>query len=97
MASPISVGTTAIVAVSSNRNRSKVRFQNVSATQTLYFTRQIGAASNVPSATNYEFQLAAATRDDINEAYIETNSTAQFNVVASASGGGLAILETVNV
>ena len=97
MASPIVVGTTAIVAVSRNTNRIKVRFQNTGATQTLYFTRQIGAVSNVPSATNYEFLLAPGTVAEVNEAYIETNSTAQFNVVSSAAAGSLAIFETVNV
>ena len=92
MANPIIVGTTAIVAVLRNPNRVKIRFQNTGAT-VLYFYRN----PNIPSIVNYEFLLEPGTIAEINEAYIETNSTAQFNVVSSAVGGILAIFETVKV
>ncbi len=98
MITPITVGTASIVAVPKNRMRDKVRFQNVSATQVLYFTRQFGIIPNVPSATNYEVALFPTTVVfDPNEAFWETESTAQINVVASATGGSLAILETVKI
>ncbi len=96
MASPVTVGTSAIVAVAKNTKREKVRFQNASATQTLYFVRQLGTAANIPSTTNYEVAIFPTTAVfDPNEAAWETDSTAQFNVVSSAAGGVLAILETV--
>jgi len=97
MASPITVGTTAIVAIPRNEKREKVRFQNTSPTQTLYFIRQIGHTAVVPSTTNYDFLLAPGTTAEVNEAYIETNSTAQFNVIASATGATLAVFETINI
>lgn len=92
MANPIIVGTTAIVAVLRNPNRVKIRFQNTGTT-VLYFYRN----PNIPSIVNYEFLLEPGTIAEINEAYIETNSTAQFNVVSSAVGGLLAIFETARV
>lgn len=96
MASPVTVGATAIVAVAANLKRVKVRFQNPGTTS-LYFVRQIGTVANVPSATNYEFVLGPVAAAELNEAYIETNSTAQFNVVSSGAGGTLAIFETVRI
>jgi hypothetical protein len=97
MASPIVVGTIAIIAVAKNTRRDKVRFQNTGATQTLYFTRQIGTVANTPSVTNYDFLLAPGTAAEVNESYIETNSISQFNVVSSAAAGSLAIFETIHV
>lgn len=96
MITPITVPVTPIVAISANRKRNAVRFQNSGAT-TLYFVRQIGTTTNVPSATNYEYSLAAPTVTDPNENSFTTNSTAQFNVVSSAVGGILAIAETVTI
>jgi len=95
MTNPISVGTTAMIAIIKNKNRQKVRFQNTSPTQTLYFIRQKWDIPTIPSHTSYEFLLAPGTTADVNEAYIETNSIAQFNVVASASWWLLAIFETI--
>lgn len=92
MANPIIVGTIAIIAIPRNVKRVKVRFQNTGAS-ILYFYRN----PNIPSSTNYEFLLEPAVLSDVNDAYIETNSTAQFNVVSSAVGGELAIFETARV
>ena len=92
MASPITVGTTAIVAAVANRKRVDIRFQNTGAT-ILYLAR----APIIPTATNYEIMLAIPTAAEINEAFINTDSTAQFNVLSSAVGGTLAIFETVHV
>jgi len=97
MASPLTVGVAAIIAVPRNDRRVKVRFQNTSPTQTLYFVKQPTTAVAIPSATNYEFLLAPGTTAEVNEAYIETNSTSQFNVVASAAAATLAVFETVRV
>jgi hypothetical protein len=96
MASPVTVGVAAIVAVPKNTKRNSVRFQNVSATQTLYFVRQIGTTPNIPSVTNYEVALFPASAVfDPNDADFESRSIAQWNVVSSAAAGSLAILETV--
>lgn len=93
---PITVWVTAIMVAPSKTNRVSIRFQNVSATQTLYFVRQISlTVTNIPSATNYEFSLepGSAVYED-NLANITSNSTAQFNCVSSAAAGSLAIYET---
>jgi hypothetical protein len=92
MSSPLTVGATAIVAVPANRHRVDVRFQNTGAT-ILYLAR----APIVPTALNYEIMLAIPTAGEINEAFISTNSTAQFNVLSSAAAGVLAIYETNRV
>lgn len=95
MSSPITVDATAIVAILANPKRVNVRFQNVSATQTLYFTRQVGSIANVPSATNYDFLLEPGSAVyDRNVANISTNSGSQFNVISSVAAGLLAIFET---
>lgn len=52
MGTPITIGTTPIVVLAKNLNRSAVRFQNTGET-TLYFYR----APGIPSPTNYEFLL----------------------------------------
>lgn len=89
MANPLIVGTTAIVAVPRNNQRVNVRFQNTGAT-ILYLAK----APIIPSSVSYEIMLALPTAAEINEAFITTNSTAQFNVVSSANNGVLAIFET---
>jgi len=91
MASPITVGTTAIVAVNHNIRRATVRFQN-SGTTTLYFKRRYA-----PSVSDYEFMLAPGTTAELNEAHTSTNSVDRFMVVSSASNGVLAIYETIFV
>jgi hypothetical protein len=94
MANPITVGITAGVAINRNRNRVSVRFQNTGTT-ILYFIRQFGHISVIPSPTNYEFLLQPGATAEMNESFIESRSTSQFNVVSSVVGGLLAILETV--
>lgn len=91
MASPITVGTTPIVAITRNARRVLVHFQNTGNT-TLYFSR----APIVPSPTNYEF-LLSGTGNEVNEATFSTNSISQFNVVSSRANGSLAIIETKRV
>lgn len=92
MASPITVGTTAIVAAPTNRRRVNIRFQNTGAT-ILYLSR----APIVPTAIAYEILLAIPIGAEANEAYVQTNSTAQFNVLSSAASGILAIFETIKI
>lgn len=96
MTTPMSVPITPVVAIGVNKKRNTVRFQNVG-TFPLYFVRQIGQTSNVPSITNYEFVLQPAAVAEMNEASISTNSIAQFNVVAVGGVGTLAIYETQTV
>jgi hypothetical protein len=95
MVTPVTIGTTAVTVLPANTRRYSVRFQNTGAS-TLYFVRQISTTvANVPTITNYEFLLGPGGATEINEAYTETRSTAQFNVVSSAAGGTLAVLETI--
>lgn len=89
MASPIDVGTTAIVAVPANLKRASVRFQNVGNTDLFFAKKPI-----VPTSSDYQFMLNH-TGGDPNAANFETNSVAQFNVVSSGAKGSLAIYETI--
>jgi hypothetical protein len=93
MTTPISVPITPIVVIGRNKKRNTVRFQNIG-TFPLYFVRQIGETTNVPSITNYEFVIQPSTVTDPNDSFVSTNSTAQFNAVAIGGVGGLAIFET---
>lgn len=103
MATPITVGTTPIVAITKNSRRADVQFQNTGET-TLYFYRSPG----IPSSTNYEFLLNPVQTDNGNDdddkskpkstagiTIISTDSTRQFNVVSSDADGKLAIYETI--
>jgi len=92
MATPISVGTTAVVAVLPNPKRVKVVFQNTGAT-TLYFYRN----PNLPSTTSYEFLLNPGATPTNSYSEIDTNSVSQFNVISSAAGGVLAVFETIHI
>jgi len=89
MATPISVGVTAVVAALRNPDRVQVLFQNTGAT-TLYFYRN----PNIPSTTSFEFSLAPGATPTNENSELSTNSIAQFNVISSAAGGVLAIYET---
>lgn len=89
MATPISVGVTAVVAVLRNPKRVQVLFQNTGAT-TLYFYRN----PNIPSTTSFEFQLNPGTTATNENSKLITDSIAQFNVISSAAAGVLAIFET---
>ena len=94
MATPITVGTTPIIAIARNIKRYQVRFQNVGST-TLYFYRMPG----IPSETNYKFKLSGIPGESDNkiEDSIITNSISQFNVVSSGANGKLAIFETIKI
>lgn len=97
MASPIVVGTAAMVAVPINVNRGIVRFQNTSATQIIYIKKiPLSGSYGVVSATDYEVRLlpddAVSTGD-----YFETNSIASFMAISSAAAGSLSIYETSKV
>ncbi|MGV8961895.1 MAG: hypothetical protein ACOH2V_00760 [Candidatus Saccharimonadaceae bacterium] len=85
---PITVGTTAVVAIVTNPKRVSVRFQNAGAT-ILYFSR----APFIPSTTSYEFSIGATAVGDP-DAAVSTDSVAQFNVISSAAGGILSMFET---
>jgi len=96
MASPISMGTSAIVVIPSNVSRFGVRFQNVSATQIIYLKRiPTSGAYAIVSATDYDVRILPSGSEDQDP--FETKSTASFMAVASASGAHLAIFETVKI
>ena len=98
MASPIVVGTTAIVAVPANASRNNIRFQNTSSTQTIYLKRiPTTGAYGIVSTTDYDIRLLPDTATAEGGEPFETQSTASFMVISSASAGSLAIFETVKV
>lgn len=109
MATPITVGATPIIAILKNKRRASVKFQNTGTT-TLYFFRSPGvptssnyefllkpAGQNNSSGNSGNGNGNSGDNNnsaEMNEAFAETRSTAQFNVVSSAAGGQLAIFET---
>lgn len=95
--SPIIVGTTALIALPRSSRRATVRFQNTGTT-TLYFTRQPSSTVITPSSTSYSFILypSTASAEEL-ERSVTVRSGSQFNVVSSAAGGTLAIMETVYI
>lgn len=95
MASPVTIGTTAIVVAPINKKRSLIRFQNTSATQVIYIKKvPITGTFTVVSAADYEVLLEPITAlVDGGDAF-ETNSVASFMAIASAAAGTLAVYET---
>lgn len=94
MASPITIGTTAITIATRNTRRSDIRFQNTGAT--IIYIKKIPAEGlfTPPSATDYEVLLAPpAALTESGEAFI-TDSISSFAAVSSAAAGVLAIYET---
>jgi threonine dehydrogenase-like Zn-dependent dehydrogenase len=92
MASPITLTTAAVVVVPFNARRRTLMLQNTGATNAVYVKKQIpGAAASIPSATNYDFVLAAlGTENNI----VKINSAASFMAVAAAATTTLAYMET---
>jgi len=113
MASPISVGTTAIVVAPINQARALIRFQNTSAVSSssssssssappssniIYIKKiPLSGAYPVVSATNYDVRLFAGQINEGLSEIFETNSIASFMAVSSAASGVLAVYETINV
>lgn len=98
MASPIGVGVAASIVAVVNRNRADIRFQNTSATQTIYIKKiPLSGSVTTVSATDYEIRLLPDSATDVaGEAFI-TNSVASFMAIATAAGGTLAVYETNRV
>lgn len=97
MASPLTVGTTAIVAIPVNKRRASIRLQNTGS-GTIYLKKipMHGAYSTV-TAIDYQVLLAPATSSgEAGEAFT-TNSIASMQVIGSASGCLLSVYETNNV
>lgn len=88
----IIVGTTAVVAIPSNKRRVGVRFQNGGSTL-LYLAK----SPLMPTLLDYDIMLYTPTFGEITSSYINTNSTAQFNVVSSDVNGILSIFETIKI
>jgi len=98
MASPIVVGTTAIIAVPKNTSRALLRLQNTSSTQTIYIKRiPLSGVYSVVSATDYDLRMLPDSVTGEGGEPFETASINSFMVIASASGGSLAIFETVYI
>ena len=96
MASPLVVGTTVTVVAPVNRRRADIRFQNTSATQTVYLKKiPLTGTTTAVSTTDYEIRLLPDSATDVaGEAFI-TNSIASFMAIATAAAGSLAVYETV--
>lgn len=95
MASPVTVGTTAIVVVLAHANRASIRFQNTSATQTIYIKRIPSSGTyTVVSATDYDVRMLPDSATGEGGAPFDTASTAAFMAVSSAASGSLAMFET---
>jgi hypothetical protein len=98
MASPITVGTTAAVVVLQNLSREGVRFQNTSATQTIYLKRVPSSGLFTPvSATDYDVRMLPDSATAEGGAPFSTNSVSAFQAISSAAAGVLAVYETVKV
>jgi len=91
MSSPIIVSTTPLTIAAFNRNRDTIYLQNTG-TNTVYVKKQIpGAASNLPTATNYDFLLPPFGVDmDV----IPIQTAASFIAVAAAATSTVAVMET---
>ena len=97
MASPITVGITATVAVPVNPCRANVRFQNTGVS--ILYLKKIPKCGvfTIPSINDYEVLLApAALLTEAGEAFT-TDSCSAFSVVSSIPCGILAIYETQKV
>lgn len=98
MASPITVGTTAVVVANYNPNRGVIRFQNTGATGTIYMKKVRKSGTVVPpSPTDYEVLLSSATLAVESGDAFETNSISKFMAVGSVAGCLLSIYETNKV
>jgi len=98
MASPVTLGTTAAVVLLPNLSRAGVRFQNTSATQTIYLKRvpSEGLYTAV-STTDYDVRMLPDSATGEGGEPFETNSVSGFQAIASAAAATLAIYETVKV
>jgi hypothetical protein len=97
MASPITVGTAAIVVAPINTNRSNIRFQNTSSNIIYIKKIPLSGAYSVVSATDYEVQLFPASSSQEGGEAFETNSIASFMAIAATAGSALAVYETNKV
>ena len=97
MASPLTIGTTAIVVAPINKKRDLVRFQNTGAT--IFYIKKVPfeGVFTLPSATDYEVLMQpSSSLTEAGDAF-ETNSVAAFAAVSSAVGGILSVYETSKV
>lgn len=94
MASPITVGTTAVIVVPVNKHRSSIRFQNVGTT-TINIKKVSLHRTIVPvSISDFEVQLfGASTSLEGGEAFV-TDSILGFMAISSSANGSLAVYET---
>jgi len=97
MASPVIVGTSAIVVAPINKKRSNIRFQNTS-TNIIYIKKiPLSGPYSVVSATDYEIQLFPASSSQEGGEAFETNSIASFMAIAAGASSALAVYETNKV
>jgi len=98
MASPITLGTTAIIVVPINKKRANIRFQNTSATQTVYIKKiPLTGPFTTVSITDYDVRMLPDSATGEGGEPFETNSIASFMAIASAAAATLAIYETNKV
>jgi len=98
MASPVTIGTSAVVVVPVNKDRVSIRFQNTSATQTIYIKKiPLEGAFSVVSVTDYDVRMLPDSSTGEGGEPFETSSIASFMAISSAAAGTIAIYETVKV
>lgn len=92
MASPLSIGTSAVTIAAVNTNRVLIRFQNTGAT-IIYIKRvPLTGYFTTVSPTDFEVMLAIPAAGTVE--FFETNSASAFIAVSSAASGFLAVYET---
>jgi len=98
MASPLVIGTTAVVIALVNKQRANIRFQNTSATQIIYIKKiPLTGTYTVVSATDYDLKMLPDSATGEGGEPFETNSVCSFMAISSAAAGTIAVFETNNV
>lgn len=97
MATPLSIGTTAIAVALINKKRAIIRFQNTGLKDIYIKKIPLTGVIDPVSATNYEVLLPSSHGETDEGAIFETNSVNAFQAVAVTPGSTMAVYETVKV
>lgn len=98
MASPVIVGTSAIVVAPINKKRAVIRFQNTSKNAIYLKKIPLNGLYSIVSDTDYEVLLNPESASGKEGGGIfETNSISSFMVIASGANSSLAVYETNKV
>lgn len=95
MASPLTIGTSAVTVVPIRKKRDNVRMQNTGATVIYIKKIPLEGPFSIVSPTDYDVLLTSSTTTAEAGDAFETDSISSFMAVSSAAGGLLAIYETI--